>query len=282
MGTNSITSPIPNSFFKSFQSLNSQPLKSEPFLKPFNEGLSSTLSTSLNIPENLGMSGDSSMPLGNESAQNSAQSAQKQQSNLQKAFDDVQSLYSPMGGRQISGSEDVKVKVDAYGRPYTVVSMTPTDAQGRSQKAETLSFGIDKNAPSRVGYQGPKSWEYGSDMARDIQNATNAASAIELPKIREEQAARAEKLIGIEVDPVTRERIYDYDRPMELAADIKDTAAGIQRNPDLSAQRRGEAIAVLSDVKNKDFRFTKDVYGYGFGGASGQLPKYPKLTSTFR
>ena len=137
-----------NPFFNSFQdlglkSLNSKPFNSQPFSQPFsqqfNEGPSSTLSTSLNIPEDLGMA---SMPLGNESAQNSAQSAQKQQSNLQKAFDDVQSLYSPMGGRPISGSEDVKVKVDAYGRPYTVVSMTPTDAQGRSQKTETMSFGI--------------------------------------------------------------------------------------------------------------------------------------------
>lgn len=110
----------------------------------FGNPKSSTLSTGMNIPENLGMSGDSSTPLGNESAQNSAQSAQKQQSNLQQAFEGVQSLYSPMGGRPIGGSEDVKVKVDAYGRPYTVVSMTPTDAQGKSQKAETLSFGISK------------------------------------------------------------------------------------------------------------------------------------------
>ena len=110
----------------------------------FGNPKSSTLSTGMNIPENLGMSGDSSTPIGNASAQNSAQSAQKQQSNLQKAFEGVQSLYSPMGGRPIGGSEDVKVKVDAYGRPYTVVSMTPTDAQGKSQKTETMSFGISQ------------------------------------------------------------------------------------------------------------------------------------------
>jgi len=143
------TTPPTNSFFNSFQdfefqSLNAKPLNSQPFLKPFNEEVSSTLSSGMGIPENLGMSGDSSTPLGNESAQNSAQSAKSEQSNLQKAFEGVQSLYDPMGGRKIGGSEDVKVKVDAYGRPYTVVSMTPTDAQGKSQKAETLSFGISQ------------------------------------------------------------------------------------------------------------------------------------------
>jgi hypothetical protein len=89
------------------------------------------------------------MPLGNESAQNSQQSAKQKQSYLQQAFNSVQALYSPMGGRPIAGSEDVRVKSDAYGRPYTVVSMTPTDAQGRSQKAETLSFGI---TPEQKGY----------------------------------------------------------------------------------------------------------------------------------
>jgi hypothetical protein len=118
-------------------------LSSNPFSNIFGgQDPSSLLSSSMGIPQGVGMSGESSTPIGNGSAQNSAQSAMKEQSNLQKAFDGVQSLYSPMGGRPIAGSEDVKVKVDAYGRPYTVVSMTPTDSQGRSQKAETLSFGI--------------------------------------------------------------------------------------------------------------------------------------------
>jgi hypothetical protein len=126
-------------------SLNTPQLSSTPLSNIFGgKDPSSLLSSSMGIPKGVGMSGDSSTPLGNGSAQNSAQSAQKQQSNLQKAFEGVQSLYSPMGGRPIGGSEDVRVKVDAYGRPYTVVSMTPTDAQGKSQKAETLSFGISQ------------------------------------------------------------------------------------------------------------------------------------------
>jgi hypothetical protein len=97
---------------------------------------------SSNLSTSVGLSGVSSTPLGNGSAQNSTQNAQKQQSSLQQAFNSVQALYSPMGGRPIGGSEDVRVKADAYGRPYTVVSMTPTDERGVSQKQETMSFGI--------------------------------------------------------------------------------------------------------------------------------------------
>jgi len=130
-------------------SLNTPKVDTSSLYQPFNQSPSSALSTGMQIPQNLGMSGESSMPLGNESAQNSAQSSQKKQSDLQKAFNSVQALYSPMGGRPIGGSEDVRVKSDAYGRPYTVVSMTPTDAQGKSQKAETLSFGI---TPEQKGY----------------------------------------------------------------------------------------------------------------------------------
>jgi hypothetical protein len=126
-------------------SLNTPQLSSNPFSNIFGgQDPSSLLSSSMGIPQGVGLSKEASTPLGNRSAQNSAQSAIKEQSNLQKAYEGVQSLYSPMGGRPIAGSEDVKVKVDAYGRPYTVVSMTPTDAQGKSQKAETLSFGISQ------------------------------------------------------------------------------------------------------------------------------------------
>jgi hypothetical protein len=186
--------------------LNTPKVDTSSLYQPFNQSPSSALSTGMQIPQNLGMSGESSMPLGNESAQNSQQSAKQKQSYLQQAFNSVQALYSPMGGRPIGGSEDVRVKSDAYGRPYTVVSMTPTDAQGKSQKAETISFGVDKNAPSQVGWKGPHSWEYGSDMARDVQNATNAAAATEVPKIRAEQEARAEKMNAMGFNPITRER----------------------------------------------------------------------------
>ena len=130
-------------------SLTAPQISSDPFSRPFNQGPSSSLSTSLNIPEGVGLSQESSTPIGNGSAQNSAQSAMKAQSNLQKAFDGVQSLYDPMGGRPIAGSEDVKVKVDAYGRPYTVVNMSARDSSG--QFKETTEFDLSGKAVKTRG-----------------------------------------------------------------------------------------------------------------------------------
>ena len=133
-------------------SLNAPQLSSNPFGSILGDP-SSSLSSSMGIPQGVGMSGEVSTPIGNGSAQNSAQSAMKEKSNLQKAFEGVQSLYDPMGGVPIRGSEDVRVKSDAYGRPYTVVSMTPTDSQGRSQKAETMSFGISPEQKASAATQ---------------------------------------------------------------------------------------------------------------------------------
>jgi hypothetical protein len=146
-------------------------LSSNPFSNIFGgQDPSSILSSSMGIPQGVGMSSESSTPIGNGSAQNSQQSAKQAQSNLQQAFNSVQALYSPMGGRPIAGSEDVRVKADAYGRPYTVVSMTPTDAQGKSQKAETISFGIspEKNKEiSTYNASKPKSFEVGGNPIRE-------------------------------------------------------------------------------------------------------------------
>lgn len=117
-------------------SITAPQLSSNPFASLFNQGPSSSLSSSLNIPEGVGLSQESSTPIGNGSAQNSAQSAMKEKSNLQKAFEGVQSLYDPMGGRPIAGSEGIRVRADAYGRPYTVVSMTPTGSGGYESAAD--------------------------------------------------------------------------------------------------------------------------------------------------
>lgn len=115
------------------ESIGLPPLSSNPYGQPFNEGQSSALSSLMNIPD---LSGISSIPLGNESAQNSFGTADQKKSNINSAFDAVQSLYDPMGGRPIAGSEDVKVKVDAYGRPFTTVSMTPTGSGGYESAAD--------------------------------------------------------------------------------------------------------------------------------------------------
>lgn len=83
----------------------------------------------------------SEQPLSAANAQNANQRGKQQSNNLMEAYKSVQSLYEPMGGRAIAGSEGVRVKSDPYGRPYTTVRMTPTDSSGRSQKQETMSFG---------------------------------------------------------------------------------------------------------------------------------------------
>jgi hypothetical protein len=136
-----------NPFFDNYSNLNigvgtssltrSPQPSSNPFSNIFGgQDPSALLSNSMGIPQTFSLSGASATPLGNGSAQNSAQSAQTAQSNLQKAFNSVQSLYSPMGGRPIAGSEDVKVKADAYGRPFTTVSMTPTGSGGYQSAAD--------------------------------------------------------------------------------------------------------------------------------------------------
>jgi hypothetical protein len=258
-------------------------LSSQPFSNIWGgQDPSSSLSTSLEVPTNLGLSGEASRPLGNGSAQNSTQRATQKKSDIQSAFDGVQSLYSPTGGRPIGGSEDVRVKSDVYGRPYTVVSTAPTDKNRNPySKAGQLSFGIDKNAPSRVGFKGPKSWEDGSDMSRDIQNAINAASATELPKIREEQSARADRMTALGFDPQTRERINRLDGAQSGAEYIKHVSNAIFQNTALPTALRGEASLISDDVKNKNFTAVNNQYGYGYGGMKGQLPKYPQTTSEY-
>jgi hypothetical protein len=141
-------------------SLQAPQLSSNPFSNIYGgQEPSSSLSSSMGIPQGVGLSGEASIPLGNGSAQNSNQRAQKEQSNLQKAFAGVQSLYSPTGGRPIAGSEDVRVKSDVYGRPYTVVSISPRDEKGnRYSKEGQMSFGItqEQKDSSRVQMGAPQ------------------------------------------------------------------------------------------------------------------------------
>jgi hypothetical protein len=189
------TSPTPNIFFKSLavagkpqnnqnnllqsnyndlnlQSLGLPPLSSNPFGKAFNEGPSAALSSSLNIPD---LSGMSSTPIGNGSAQNSQQNATQTQSNITSAFNAVQSLYDPMGGRPIAGSEDVKVKVDAYGRPFTTVSMTPTGSGGYESAA-------DKANTNRLG----------QFQAKQVESQASSQAAASTPAaIQSEQNRQA-------------------------------------------------------------------------------------------
>lgn len=91
----------------------------------------------------------STRPLDATNAQNTAQRAEQTSNSLMDAWSSIQSISRE--GMPVLGSPDLKVKRDAYGRPYTVVSMTPTDEQGRSQKRETLSFGISPETKESQG-----------------------------------------------------------------------------------------------------------------------------------
>jgi hypothetical protein len=91
----------------------------------------------------------STRPLDATNAQNTAQRAEQTSNSLMDAWSSIQSISRE--GMPVLGSPDLKVKRDAYGRPYTVVSISPTDEQGRSQKRETLSFGISPETKESQG-----------------------------------------------------------------------------------------------------------------------------------
>jgi hypothetical protein len=195
-----------NTFFDNYSSMSKElgitsitapQLSSNPFASLFNQGPSSSLSSSLNIPEGVGLSQESSTPIGNGSAQNSAQSAQKEQSNLQKAFEGVQSLYDPMGGRPIAGSEDVKVKVDAYGRPYTVVNMSARDSSGQFKERTEFDLsgkpvktrGDIMEGMGKVGNQQPESQKSQDNRSAYIQSVNDSYA----PKIAQQKSIVAQE-----------------------------------------------------------------------------------------
>jgi len=166
MATKDETNILGTDWTKGFTQLNA------PQFSGSTSGMFSSLSSQPNdfLTPSVGLSSEE--PLGNESAQNTAQTSQKKSNALMDAFKSVQDLYQPHGGSKIGGSEDIRVKSDVYRRPYAVVSMTPTDEKGQSQKQETLSFGVDKNAPSNVGWKGAHSWEEKPMMSVGDQNAS--------------------------------------------------------------------------------------------------------------
>jgi hypothetical protein len=88
--------------------------------------------------QNLGFS--SEKPLTNENAQNRVQQGKEDTNHLMNAFKAVQGIYEPRGGIAIGGSEDVRVKSDVYGRPYTTVRIAP------EEHIETIPFGITEES----------------------------------------------------------------------------------------------------------------------------------------
>lgn len=104
----------------------------------------------------------SQTPVGTPSAQNVAQQSKQISNNLMDAYKAVQSFYEPTGGRAIAGSENIRVKSDIYGRPYTTVRMSPTESTdiygrtttGKDIPKETIGFGINRPAAGLVGGTG--------------------------------------------------------------------------------------------------------------------------------
>ena len=101
---------------------------------------------------------DSETPLANQNALNTAQSAEKssekQKNHLEEAMLALQGMQSPrdkIGGIPFLGSEDVKMKYNAYGRPYTVVDTSPTERH-------SITEGMKGVSPTGME-SGPHSWE---------------------------------------------------------------------------------------------------------------------------
>jgi hypothetical protein len=168
------------------------------------------LSAGTGIPESVGISSEA--PIGNQSAQNTAQKGKDGSNALMEAWKGIQAMYEPTGGMPFAGSEDIRVKRDVYGRPYTTVRVSPTEHRGLGgeliKDQPEQGFGLRPGiAGTSTAWKGPHSWEEGSDYTRDVRNATNAAAATEIPKIKAEQEARAAKLKAMRIDPFTRESI---------------------------------------------------------------------------
>jgi hypothetical protein len=195
-----------NPFFDNYSSMSRElgitsitapQLSSNPFASLFNQGPSSSLSSSLNIPEGVGLSQESSTPIGNGSAQNSQQGADAKRNYLNDAFASVQSLYDPMGGRPIAGSEDVKVKVDAYGRPYTVVNMSARDSSGQFKERTEFDLsgkpvktrGDIMEGMGKVGNQQPESQKSQDNRSAYVQSVNDSYA----PKIAQQKSIVAQE-----------------------------------------------------------------------------------------
>ena len=128
-----------NPFAKSLAGLsNFQPTQLNP--KPlggftFQEGLGAGLNQDWLTPSVGLFSEDSavtsSRPLSATSAQNSAQKGEAGSNALMDAWKSIQAMYEPTGGMPFAGSEDIRVKRDVYGRPYTTVRVSARDESGK-------------------------------------------------------------------------------------------------------------------------------------------------------
>jgi len=159
--------------------------------------------------EAKGFNASSSGVVGRPSAQNAAQSGMAGMNDLMDAYKAIHEMTTGTRGVPLPGSTDIKLHYGAGGQQYYTTDVSPKEHRD-------ISGNIVKDAPEegfkmRSGidgagsqWQGPHSWEEGSDYTRDVRNATNAAAETTLPQIRKEQEARAIKMASMGIDAKTR------------------------------------------------------------------------------
>jgi hypothetical protein len=170
----------------------------------------------------------STRPLDATNAQNTAQRAEQTSNSLMDAWSSIQSISRE--GMPVLGSPDLKVKRDAYGRPYTVVSISPTDEQGRSQKRETLSFGI-------------------SPETKESQGGTMAPSYQQTRQKPEQQALQNPEQIA---ELRRRQQLGMSGRGMAGSMASEPTATGTIVPPRPEGAKEMPAISPMSPMASKE------------------------------
>jgi hypothetical protein len=102
-----------------------------------------------------------------------------------------------MGGRPIAGSEDVKVKVDAYGRPYTVVNMSARDSSGQFKERTEFDLsgkpvktqGSIMEGMGKVGNQPPESQKSQDNRSAFVKSVNDSYA----PKIAQQKSLVAQE-----------------------------------------------------------------------------------------
>jgi len=133
------------------------------------------LSAGTGIPESVGISSEA--PIGNQSAQNTAQKGKDGSNALMEAWKGIQAMYEPTGGMPFAGSEDIRVKRDVYGRPYTTVRVSPTEHRGLGgeliKDQPEQGFGLRPGITgTSTAWKGPHSWEDKPMMSVGDQNSS--------------------------------------------------------------------------------------------------------------
>jgi hypothetical protein len=225
----------------------------------------------------------SEAPIMNEGAQNRNQQGKSDMNALMEAHQAVQSLYDPTGGTPIAGNENIRVKVDPYGRPYTTVSAMPSelhtmdgrtirgyDAVEREKKATEMPFGIPKENIERM--RAINEQQKAKEETARREKAANAGMIVS--DIKAER-----KAMGF--DPETNS--YDPSMSAESGIDVQsgDFMRGIASRKAEQAQKQVDkevAQSTGSDFKKAQDAQIKQMYyrnaAKGIGSGRVAMGKY--------